>query len=270
MNIEGTYTFQAPIEQVWNSLLDPEILAKALPGIENMRVTGPDSYEATMHVGVAAVKGTYSGKVSISDKQQPTHYRIHAEGSGARGFVTGDGTIDLAQHNGTTVATYKGEAQLGGAIAGVGMRVLPGVAKMMINQFFGTIAEELHQQQAPKAAAAATAHLEAPPELEPAPAAPTPAEATPAGAGARAGSARPAAQPSPRTTTTSRGTITLPAARQSGDLLIHLVRSLKLSDGSAEDEQRWAQRLLFGAVGAVLGLILLGFLLGRSSGRRRS
>ncbi len=264
MNIEGTYTFQAPIEQVWNSLLDPEILAKALPGIENMHQTGPDSYEATMHVGVAAVKGTYSGKVSISDKQQPTHYRIHAEGSGARGFVTGEGTIDLAQHNGTTVATYKGEAQLGGAIAGVGMRVLPGVAKMMINQFFGTIAEELHQQQAPKAAAAA-AHLEAPPELEPAP-----AEAAPAGTASSTASPRPAAQTTPHTTTTPRGTIPLPAARQSGDLLIHLVRSLKLSDGSAEDEQRWAQRLLFGAVGAVLGLIFLGFLLGRSSGRRRS
>jgi carbon monoxide dehydrogenase subunit G len=260
MNIEGTYTFQAPIEQVWNSLLDPEILAKALPGIENMRETGPDSYEATMHVGVAAVKGTYSGKVSISDKQQPTHYRLHAEGSGARGFVTGEGTIDLAQHNGTTIATYKGEAQLGGAIAGVGMRVLPGVAKMMINQFFGTIAEELHSQQAPKAAAATTA-LEAPPELEP----------TPAGAAASPVSAAPASQPAARaTTTTPRGTITLPPVRQSGDLLIHLVRSLKLSDGSAEDEQRWAQRLLFGAVGAVLGIALLGFLFGRFFGRRRS
>lgn len=256
MNIEGTYTFQAPIERVWNSLLDPEILAKALPGIEDMRVTGPDSYEATMHVGVAAVKGTYSGKVSISDKQAPNHYRLHAEGSGARGFVNGDGSIDLAQQNGTTVATYKGEAQLGGAIAGVGMRVLPGVAKMMINQFFGTIAEEMRNQQAPKAAA--TAHLEAPPELEP----------TPAGAAA---SAAPASKPAARiTTTTSKGTITLPPPRQGGDLLIQLVRSLKLSDGSAEDEQRWAQRLLFGAIGAVLGLILLGFLFGRSSGRRRS
>jgi carbon monoxide dehydrogenase subunit G len=257
MNIEGTYTFQAPIEQVWNSLLDPEVLAKALPGIEGMRVTGPDSYEATMNVGVAAVKGTYSGKVSISDKQAPKHYRLHAEGSGARGFVNGDGSIDLAQQNGTTVATYKGEAQLGGAIAGVGMRVLPGVAKMMINQFFGTIAEELRGQQAPKKAAAAAEHLEAPPELEP----------TPVGASA---SAAPASKPAARaTTTTAKGTITLPLPQQGGDLLIQLVRSLKLADGSAEDEQRWAQRLLFGAIGAVLGLLLLGFLFGRSSGKRR-
>jgi carbon monoxide dehydrogenase subunit G len=255
MNIEGTYTFQAPIEQVWNALLNREILEKALPGIENMRETAPDTYKATMHVGVAAVKGTYSGKVSISDKQAPNRYRLHAEGSGTRGFVNGDGTIELAQQNGTTVATYKGEAQLGGAIAGVGMRVLPGVAKMMINQFFGTIAEELHSQQTPKVPTAAAEHLEAPPEMEP----------TPAGAAA---SGAPAPQAAARTTTTPRGTITLLPSRQSGDLLIHLVRSLKLSDGSAEDEQRWAQRLLLGALGTVLGLIFFGFLLGRSSRRR--
>jgi carbon monoxide dehydrogenase subunit G len=259
MDIEGKYTFQAPIEQVWNTLLDPVALAKALPGIENMRETGPDAYEVTMHVGVEAVKGTYSGKVSISDKQQPTHYSLHAEGSGARGFVKGDGTIDLSQQNGKTIAAYKGTADIGGAIAGVGMRLIPGVAKQMINQFFGTIAEELRSQQEPALAAAparrVSAPLEASPELEP-----TPAAAT------RAASAT---QPTPRTTTTPRGTITLPPPRQGGPL-IQVVRGLKLADGSEEDEQRWAQRLLLGALGVVLGLALLGFLLGRRYSKRRS
>jgi hypothetical protein len=42
-----------------------------------------------------------------------------------------------------------------------------------------------------------------------------------------------------------------------------------LADGSAEDEERWAERLLMGALGAVLGLALLGFLLGRYFNRRR-
>src|SRR5690242_16256601 len=114
MNIEGTYTFQAPIEQVWKTLLDPEVLARTLPGIENMKTTGPDSYEATMHVGVAAVQGAYSGKVAILDKEEPKHYRLQAEGNGARGFVKAEGTVDLAQQNGSTIATYKGAAQLGG------------------------------------------------------------------------------------------------------------------------------------------------------------
>ncbi len=251
MNIEGTYTFQAPIEQVWKTLLDPEVLARTLPGIENMKTTGPDSYEATMHVGVAAVQGTYSGKVAILDKEEPHHYRLQAEGSGARGFVKAEGTVDLAQQNGNTIATYKGAAQLGGPIAGVGMRVLPGVAKMMINQFFGTIAEELRAQQqpapaAPPAPAAARAASRAK-------AAPQTTEA-PAAAPSAASGPQIAAQP-----------IIARPAMQMPTQLIQIVRVLKLSDGSEEDEQRWAQRLLLGSLALLLGVFLLGFLFGRGS-----
>jgi carbon monoxide dehydrogenase subunit G len=249
MNIEGTYTFQAPIEQVWKTLLDPEVLARTLPGIENMKTTGPDSYEATMHVGVAAVQGTYSGKVAILDKEEPMHYRLQAEGSGTRGFVKAEGTVDLAQQNGTTIATYKGAAQLGGPIAGVGMRVLPGVAKMMINQFFGTIAEELRAQQQPapaaqSARAAATATTRAAPRAAKAPAATASAASGP----------QIAAQP-----VIARPTIEMPTQ------LIQIVRVLKLSDGSEEDEHRWAQRLLLGGIGLLLGVFLLGFLFGKGS-----
>ena len=253
MDIEGKYTFQAPIEQVWNALLDPEVLAKSLPGVENMRVVGPDTYEATMHVGVAAVKGTYSGKVAIMDKQAPSQYHLQAEGSGTRGFVKADGTIDLAQQNGNTIASYKGSAQLGGAIAGVGMRVLPGVAKMMINQFFGAIADELRTHQ----------ELAAQPAAQPTP---QPA-AQPAAAQAMPAATSSAAQPAPATIVGPKGSITLPPIRQAGPV-IQLVRRLRLSDGSAEDEQRWAKRLVLGAAGGVLGIALLGFLLGRRFTRK--
>lgn len=252
MNIEGTYTFQAPIEQVWKTLLDPEVLARSLPGIEDMKTSGPDSYEATMHVGVAAVQGTYSGKVAILDKEEPSHYRLQAEGNGTRGFVKAEGTVDLAQQNGNTIATYKGAAQLGGAIAGVGMRVLPGVAKMMINQFFGTIAEELRAQQQPAAA------VKAPPAAARATAAATRAPRAPAAA-VPAASGQPLATPS----------VMARPAMQIPDQLIQVVRALKLSDGSQEDEQRWAQRLMFGGLGLLLGIFLLGFLFGRGSRRSR-
>lgn len=251
MNIEGTYTFQAPIEQVWQTLLDPEVLAKSLPGIENMKTTGPDSYEATMHVGVAAVQGTYSGKVVILDKQEPSHYRLQAEGNGTRGFVKAEGTVDLAQQNGNTIASYKGAAQLGGAIAGVGMRVLPGVAKMMINQFFGTIAEELRAQQQPAIAQTAPAAARAT-------AAATRTTRAPAAATSAASGQPMAASP-----------VIARPAMQIPDQLIQVVRALKLSDGSQEDEQRWAQRLVFGSLGLLLGTFLLGFLFGRGARRGR-
>ena len=100
MKIEGSYTFNAPREKVWQVLLDPKIMAQCMPGCEKMSEIGPDQYEATMKVGVASVKGTYKGKVAIKEKQAPFHYVLSGEGSGGPGFMQGDVSIDLAENNG--------------------------------------------------------------------------------------------------------------------------------------------------------------------------
>jgi carbon monoxide dehydrogenase subunit G len=140
LKIEGSYTFDAPREKVWQVLLDPKIMAQCMPGCEKMSEIGPDQYEATMKVGVASVKGTYKGKVAIKDKQEPSHYVLSGEGSGGPGFMQGDVSIDLEENNGMTVLKYSTDAKVGGLIASVGQRMLNGVAKMMLDQFFKKIA----------------------------------------------------------------------------------------------------------------------------------
>ncbi|HXG51617.1 MAG TPA: carbon monoxide dehydrogenase subunit G [candidate division Zixibacteria bacterium] len=139
MKIEGSYTFNAPRERVWQVLLDPKILAQCMPGCEELREIGPDRYEAVMKVGVAAVKGTYKGKVAIKDKQPPAHYVLSGEGSGGPGFMQGDVAIDLEEQNGKTLVRYSTEAKVGGLIASIGQRMLSGVARMMVDQFFKKI-----------------------------------------------------------------------------------------------------------------------------------
>ena len=139
MKIEGNYTFDAPQAKVWDVLLDPKVLAQCLPGCEGLNETGPDQYEATMKVGIAAVKGTYKGKVTIKDKQPPTHYVLSGQGSGGPGFIQGDMAVDLEESNGKTALKYSADAQVGGLVASIGQRMLGGVGKMMIDQFFKKI-----------------------------------------------------------------------------------------------------------------------------------
>jgi len=139
VKIEGSYTFNAPRQRVWEVLLDPQVLAKAMPGCESLKEIGPDQFEAVMKVGVASVKGTYKGKVSIKDKQPPTHYVLSGEGSGGPGFMQGDVAIDLEENNGQTLLKYSTDAKVGGLIASIGQRMLNGVAKMMVDQFFKRI-----------------------------------------------------------------------------------------------------------------------------------
>jgi carbon monoxide dehydrogenase subunit G len=143
MKLEGSYEVKAPREKVWNAFLDPETLRKAIPGCEKLEMVGPDEYKATMKIGVAAVKGTFEGKVRLSDKKPSDSYRLAAEGSGGPGFVRADTLISLADIDGGTRVSYSADVQVGGLIAGVGQRMLGGVSKMMADQFFNRMSEQL-------------------------------------------------------------------------------------------------------------------------------
>jgi carbon monoxide dehydrogenase subunit G len=146
MKIEGAYDVPAPRAKVWDAFLNPEQIRQAIPGCEALEALGNDEYKATMKVGVAAVKGTFEGKVRIVDKNPPTSYRLQADGSGSPGFVRADTLITFSDAAGGTRVSYSADVQVGGLIAGVGQRMLGGVSKMMADQFFTRMSQLLQGQ----------------------------------------------------------------------------------------------------------------------------
>jgi len=148
MKIEGSADIPAPREQVWAAFLDPNILAQALPGCEKLEAIGPNEYKATMKVGVAAIKGTFEGKVKLSDLEPPNRYRMAVEGSGGPGFVRGEAGMQMSDVEGGTKVSYDADVQVGGLIASVGQRMLGGVTKMMLDQFFTKMTELLTSKPA--------------------------------------------------------------------------------------------------------------------------
>lgn len=148
MKIEGSAEIPAPRERVWAAFLDPDILAQALPGCEKLEAIGPNEYKATMKVGVAAIKGTFEGKVKLSDLEPPNRYRMAVEGSGGPGFVRGDAGMQMSDVDGGTKVSYDADVQVGGLIASVGQRMLGGVTKMMLDQFFTRMTELLASKPA--------------------------------------------------------------------------------------------------------------------------
>jgi carbon monoxide dehydrogenase subunit G len=143
MKIEGAHEISAPRQRVWEAFFDPELLRQAIPGCEKLEAVGSDEYRATMKVGVAAVKGTFEGKVRLTEKQPPDTYKMGVEGSGGPGFVRGEAAITLTDSGDGTRVAYSADVQVGGLIAGVGQRMLGGVSKMMADQFFNRMTELL-------------------------------------------------------------------------------------------------------------------------------
>jgi len=140
MDLSGDHTFAAPRERVWQFMLDPETLRQCLPGCERLEEVGPDEYEATMKIGVAMIRGTYQGRVKISDKQEPERYRMLVEGKGAAGQITGEGLLELYEEGGQTRVHYSGTANVRGTLARVGARVMQPAANMIVGQFFNCLA----------------------------------------------------------------------------------------------------------------------------------
>lgn len=135
MRIEGTYLFDAPRETVWEALMDPNVLAKALPGGDKMEQVDDNRYEAALDVRVGPVQGKFNGDIEITDIQELESYHMKVHGQGTAGFLNGEGDVSLSDGDeGGTLMTYSGDAQVGGRLAGVGQRLIDSTAKSLTRQ----------------------------------------------------------------------------------------------------------------------------------------
>ncbi len=144
MKISGRQSVNAPRQDVWNRLTDPESIGSCLPGVEKLEKIGDDEYSMSMSVGIGMVKGTYDGKIRVSNMNEPSDYQMYVEGSGRPGFIKGTGTVRLADGaDGATDIEYAGDVEVGGPVGSVAQRMLGGVANRMVGQFFNCIEAQL-------------------------------------------------------------------------------------------------------------------------------
>lgn len=139
MKLEGSHTISAPRHVVWEMLQDPDVLAKATPGVKHMEKVCEDSYKATLDLGIGPVRGTFDGHVQLSDKSAPEAMTLNVEGRGGPGGVKAKGRLRLEDKGDTTVIHWEGEPQISGRLAAVGSRLVGGVAKKMAGQFFDSV-----------------------------------------------------------------------------------------------------------------------------------
>jgi carbon monoxide dehydrogenase subunit G len=147
MKINGTATLNAPRDRVWAALNDPAVLVRTIPGCEKLESVGADRYAMTVTAGVASIKGSYLGDVALTDPEPPSAFTLKASGAGAPGTVDADVRVTLDDSgDGRTLLTYAADAVVGGAVGGVGQRVLAGVAKKTAGEFFRNVDAVLAEQ----------------------------------------------------------------------------------------------------------------------------
>ena len=143
LDIGGEETFEVPIEALWSALNDPAVLQKCIPGCKDMIPEGGDRFKLILNLKVASVGGSFEGEISLSEKTPPAQCNVAVSGSGTLGQGSGSATFSLEQQPAATLMRYSGEGEIGGLVAGVGQRILKGVAKHLIKQFFTSLRREV-------------------------------------------------------------------------------------------------------------------------------
>jgi carbon monoxide dehydrogenase subunit G len=138
VDFENTFTVQAPIDEVYEALLDLERVAPAMPGAQVLEQTGDDSYKVAIKVKLGPVSMTYKGDVSIVERDPEAHTAVlDVKAKEARGQGTANAKVNmsLAEQDGATVGTMNAHVQLAGKAAAMGRGIIEDVSKRLVSTF---------------------------------------------------------------------------------------------------------------------------------------
>jgi uncharacterized protein len=189
--LENSFVVAAPIDRVWNYLLDVEQVARCMPGAELTEMVDAENYKGKVRIKLGPVSLAFAGQVTVAERDDTAH-RVVLKGSGmeqrgkGRANVTVTATAQESSE-GTSVEVVQ-DLQIQGQIASMSRGMMGDVSARLTKQFADCLQATL---SAPEPAAAATpdgAAASAPPDAgaeQPA-AAPEPQRA-PSPAGPRGG-----------------------------------------------------------------------------------
>ena len=165
MRFENHFDVDAPIERVWEAVLDVERVAPTVPGAQVLERVSDDAYKVAIKVKVGPMSMTYRGEVEITDRDAEAHRAVmkaRAKESRGQGTADADVTMELAGENGRTTATVITDVQLSGKVATMGQGVLQDVSGRLVETFAKNLATMLEAGEAPPAEVPAEPAREAP------------------------------------------------------------------------------------------------------------
>src|SRR5216684_6622788 len=120
MDFTSSHKVKAPRAQVFEALLNPEILKNSVPGCESAEfVDFPTGRQLKLVVSpsIPGLKGPYNVFLQTVDVVAPTHVVLIAEPSSSLGSIKAVCMIDLTDDADGTNLNYNAHAEMEGKIA---------------------------------------------------------------------------------------------------------------------------------------------------------
>ena len=99
MKLEHSFEVEAPLERVWQALVDVERVAPCLPGAEITEAGDDGSYRGNFTVKLGPTTAAYRGELAMEEVDEQAHRCVmRASGSDKRGQGSAKATIVSAMH----------------------------------------------------------------------------------------------------------------------------------------------------------------------------
>ncbi len=144
MEMQGEQLIRAPQQRVWEALNDAQILAKCIPGCEEIKRLSDTESDVRMLAKIGPVRARFSGRILMSEITVPTGCTLTFEGNGgAAGMAKGSSKVALEAKGDDTRLVYSVAAAVGGKLGQIGGRLIDASAKKMADDFFYAFNEQL-------------------------------------------------------------------------------------------------------------------------------
>ena len=94
MKLEQSFEVRAPLERVWETLIDVERVAPCLPGAEITEASEDGTYRGTFSVRLGPTTAAYRGELKVEEVDEAAHrVTMRASGQDKRGQGSANATI---------------------------------------------------------------------------------------------------------------------------------------------------------------------------------
>jgi len=143
VKVEGTRSFAAPREKVWEVLNDPARMAKTMPGVESFDVHDDAHWRANVKIPLGLGGLRMSIDFEKTDERRPEFARLAAKGNGVGAIMSMVTAFHLSDRDGGgTEMKWEADVKIAGPVGSMGQRVL----QPIVYQQVGNVLSALDRQ----------------------------------------------------------------------------------------------------------------------------
>ena len=151
MLIEGKFTLKAPIQKVWDFLLEPGTMASCIPGAEKVESIDDKTYECIVKQSVGPISVRFKFIVALSEVNPPKYVKAIGRGEvlGKMGTFSSEVIVNLAEApNDEVEVSYQNNVNIVGKLATFGERIMRAKSKSVGEEFTRNLQDKMKSRTA--------------------------------------------------------------------------------------------------------------------------